>query len=170
MPGGRDIAYDPSSALIATKSFEVADRNRTGVLVHGVASQIPISQLFHKTWPSTRPVCATGFPQPEVITTTASKSQWHQGAFTTHITASQISTLTLASLLCEGEGGNGILARHVTYDCVVPMIGKLHDGEGLQLVLAGLFAWQVRVPDRCAVVGMREGTSRRMVVIARGGH
>ena len=103
MPGGRDIPYDPSSALIATKSFEVADRNRTGVSVHGVASQIPISQLFHKTWPATRPVCVTGFPQPDVITTTASKSQWHQGAFTIPITTNQISILTLASLLCDGK-------------------------------------------------------------------
>ncbi len=146
MPGGRDIAYDPSSALIATKSLEVADRNRTGVLVHGVESQIPISQLFQKTWPSTWPVCLTGFPQADVIRTTASKSHWHQRAFTTHITASQISTLTLASLLYEWEGGKGILGRHVTYDCVLPMVGKVRDGEGLRLVLAGPFAWQVRVP------------------------
>ena len=123
MPGGRDIAYDPSSALIATKSFEVADRNRTGVLVHGVGSQIPISQLFHKTRPSTRPICLTGLPQADVIRTTASKSQWHQGVFTTHITASQISTLT------------------VTYDCVLPMIGKVRDGE---IALSRAMEWSAR--------------------------
>jgi hypothetical protein len=27
------------------------------------------------------------------------------------------------------------------------MIGKVHEEEGLQLVLAALFAWQVGVPD-----------------------
>jgi len=38
-----------------------------------------------------------------VITTTASKSQWDKGAFTTYITASQISTLTVASVLSRGK-------------------------------------------------------------------
>ena len=160
MPGGRDIAYDPSSALIATKSFEVADRNRTGVLVHGVESQIPISQLFHKTWPLTHPACVTISPS-RCDNDNCQQEPVGQRRLHNPYNGKPDLNPDCRQRAFEGEGGKGILARHVTYDCLLPMIGKVRDEEGLRPGIGGTFCLASARSHRCAVVGMREGKSRR---------
>src|SRR5438552_266901 len=110
--GDCSIAHDPSSSLIATKSFEVADRNRTGVLVHGVESQIPISQLFHKTWPLTHPACVTISPS-RCDNDNCQQEPVGQRRLHNPYNGKPDLNPDCRQRAFEGEGGKGILARHV---------------------------------------------------------